>query len=310
VATSTANLDAAIDDYTTAAALDPRFSYTFSERGYVYWLKGDFDKALADLNTAIQLDPENISAYANRGNVYFRKQDLDRAIADYSKAIALDPTDTGHYDNRGIMYKAKGEFDLALADLDKAVELDPKIAEAYNDRGFVYQAKGDLDHAIADYDKAVELNPLYDDAYLNRGLAKLFSGPVLKARVDVNRAAELAPGDAYKALWLDVIDKRAGCTNRLATALINTTQWPGAVVRMFLGEMTPDVMFAAATDADAELKNEKVCSANVFSGEFALQQGKKDEAIRRFRAAVADCPKSLIEWPVANAELKALGVTP
>jgi hypothetical protein len=25
---------------------------------------------------------------------------------------------------------------------------------------------------------------------------------------------------------------------------------------------------------------------------------------------VADCPKALIEWSAANAELKALGVTP
>jgi len=79
---------------------------------------------------------------------------------------------------------------------------------------------------------------------------------------------------------------------------------------MFLGEMSPDAMFAAATDRDAELKSEKVCSANVFSGEFALQQGEKDEATRRFRTAVAGCSKALIEGPVANAELKALGVTP
>lgn len=74
--------------------------------------------------------------------------------------------------------------------------------------------------------------------------------------------------------------------------------------------MTPDVMFAAATDPDAELKSGKVCSADVFAGEFALQQGKKDEATRRFRAAVAGCRKSLIERPVASAELQALGVTP
>ena len=88
------------------------------------------------------------------------------------------------------------------------------------------------------------------------------------------------------------------------------TRWPAPVIRMFLGQMTPEAVLAAADHPEAHIKREQVCEANVYSGELALQQGRKNEARRRFRAAVADCPKALIEWSAANAELKALGVTP
>jgi lipoprotein NlpI len=82
------------------------------------------------------------------------------------------------------------------------------------------------------------------------------------------------------------------------------------IVRMLLGQLTPAAVLAAAEDPDAEIKSEKVCEANFYGGELTLQQARKDEATRLFRGAVAHCPKALIEWSAANAELNALGVKP
>jgi len=44
-----------------------------------------------------------------------------------------------------------------------------------------------------------------------------------------------------------------------------------------------------------------------YSGEIALQLGKRDDAIRLFKLAAAECPKSYVEYEGARAELKALG---
>ena len=57
-------------------------------------------------------------------------------------------------------------------------------------------------------------------------------------------------------------------------------------------------------------KKGQLCEANFFNGELALQRGTKEEAVRLFRLAVADCPKTFIEWSAANAELMAMNASP
>lgn len=77
----------------------------------------------------------------------------------------------------------------------------------------------------------------------------------------------------------------------------------------FLGQLTPELVLAAADDPNADTKRGQVCEANFYTGELVLQQGHRDEARRLFRLAAADCPKDFTEWSAANAELKALGAT-
>jgi lipoprotein NlpI len=65
-----------------------------------------------------------------------------------------------------------------------------------------------------------------------------------------------------------------------------------------------------ADDPDATTKKGRVCEANFYSGELALQRGAKDEATQLFQLAVTGCPKFFIEYNAAKAELKALGAKP
>ena len=118
--------------------------------------------------------------------------------------------------------------------------------------------------------------------------------------------------DAYKVLWFDIVNKRSGQPGRLPLAIgfLNMGFWPAPIVRHFLGQQTQQEMMAAADTSDAGLKDEHVCEANLFGGELALVQADKDEAGRLFRLAAAGCPKALVEWTAANAELKLLGAGP
>jgi lipoprotein NlpI len=79
---------------------------------------------------------------------------------------------------------------------------------------------------------------------------------------------------------------------------------------MFLGEMAPEAVLAAADDADPRVQKGQVCEANFYAAELALQRGSTEEATRLFGLAAADCPKNFVEWSEAKAELKALGVNP
>jgi lipoprotein NlpI len=66
--------------------------------------------------------------------------------------------------------------------------------------------------------------------------------------------------------------------------------WPAPVIRMFLGQMTPAAVLAAADDPDVN-KKDQVCDANFYGGELALRTGAKDEAARLFRLAARDLPE-------------------
>ena len=240
----------------------------------------------------------------------------DTAIAACTRAIGSprfkDRDLVRLYYNRGIEYDEKRDYDRAIADYNEVIRLDPIYAKAYCDRGNAWRNKGDLDRAIADYNEAIRLDPKDAGCYKNRGVANLYAGSLSRALADLNQASELKPKDAYTALWLDVVNKRSNLPSHLpqVIAQLDMTRWPAPVIRLFLGQMTPDVVLAAADDPNAMTKQRRVCEASFFSGELTLMQGTKENAARLFRLAAADCPKTLIVWSAANAELKALSSSP
>ena len=75
---------------------------TFFNRGFAYYLKGQYDLALQDFGQAIGLQP---SVAPGSG-----------------QAISLAVT----FNYRGNAYRREGKDDLAIADLDEAVRLNPE----------------------------------------------------------------------------------------------------------------------------------------------------------------------------------------
>ena len=110
-------------------------------------------------------------AYSNRGSVYFTKGNLDRAIDDYTKAIEIKPKDAGLHYNLANVFHAKNDFDRAITAHTKAIQINPKYADAYNNRGTSKRAKRLLDGAIDDYKKAILINPRLVEAHVNIGVA-------------------------------------------------------------------------------------------------------------------------------------------
>jgi lipoprotein NlpI len=304
--------DRAIADASEAIRLDPKDAFAYNNRAGAYLNKRDNDRAIADASEAIRLDPKDAFAYNNRAGAYASKGDNDRAIADASEAIRLDPKDALAYNNRAAAYLNKRDNDRAIADASEAIRLDPNYAIAYNYRGNAYKAKGDYDRAIADYNEAIRLDPKSSSSYVYRRRLNLYAGSVDKALADLNQASALAPKYAYAALWLDIVSQRNNLPSRLpqTSSQLDMTAWPAPVVRLFMGQMTPGALLAAADDPDAITKKGQVCEANFYIGELSLMKGSKDEATRLFRLAASDCPRDFVEWDAANSELKALGAAP
>src|ERR1700730_18115359 len=142
---------------------------------------------------------------------------------------------------------------------------------AYNDRGAAYRLKGEFDRAIADHGQAIELDPKSAASYYRRGFAYYLTGMLPRALADLTQANSLDPTDAHLALLLDIVAQRSKLQSRLKqlSAKVNMTAWPKPVIRLYLMQLTPEAVLAAANDPDTTTKRGQVCEANFYSGVLA-----------------------------------------
>jgi tetratricopeptide (TPR) repeat protein len=301
------DFDHALPEFTEAIRIDPKDSEAYNYRARAYIEKGDLDHAIADASDAIRIWPKYAGAYNNRALAYSEKGDYDRAIAEYDEAIKLVPTYATGYSNRGLSYMNKNDFEHAIADFGEAIRNDPKFVLAYNNRASAYLT--DFDHALADYDEAIRLDPKSSSLFRNRGIVEMYAGKLPKALIDLNQSSELGPKDAHNALWLDIANRRSNLPSRLddATRQVDMTRWPAAIIRLYLGQLTQDAVFAAADDRDSVTKRAQLCEANFYVGQWALQRNDKDLATRLFRLAADSCPVTNAAWYAAKVEMKMAG---
>ena len=131
----------------------------YTNRCYVYNLRGDYDRAIRDADQAIRLDPRVAVFYQSRGAIMHERRDFDRAIADFSEMMRVDPKNMFAFHLRGRTYREKRDFDRAIADFNEANRLNPKHGLPLFGRGLTHEAKGDLSAAYRDVVEGLALDP-------------------------------------------------------------------------------------------------------------------------------------------------------
>jgi lipoprotein NlpI len=277
-------------------------------RGVAYARKGDYDRAIADFNQAILLAHQDQSNPSDR-QTQAQGQDAEPISAFVAgESIVLASGDGPLLRARGVTYSAKGDLDRAIADFDDAIRLNPKDKEAVSNRGNAYRTKGDFGRAIVDYDQLVQLDAKNARAYFHRARFYWQIGSLTKSLTDLDQAIQLNPKDAYPVVWHEIVAKRSDQPSQLSEAAkqLDATKWPAPIVNLFLGTVTPEQVLSAADDPNPAKKKAQVCEANFYIAERALQSGSRDEALKLFDQAAADCPKTFIEKQAADVELSSL----
>lgn len=140
----------AIESYSKAIALNPRYADAYQYRGAVYELLKECDQALDDYNKACQLNPKNPYVFLSRGGLHKKLKLYDKALEDYESAIRLDSLNPRPYERRGDVYAELKNYDKALDDYAKAIELNPQYGFTYESRAKVYRKLGLVKEAEAD----------------------------------------------------------------------------------------------------------------------------------------------------------------
>jgi tetratricopeptide (TPR) repeat protein len=190
----------AIEAYSRAIELDPKYARAFIFRGIAYAFLGNYRQAIKDYDRAIELDPKDAYSWGARGTAYSALGDNRQGIKDFDKAIELQPKFALPFYSRGFAYKALGDNRQAIKDFDRAIELDPNYTEAFFCRGLAYTFLGNYRQAIKDYDRAIELDPTHEKAFFSRGDAYMALGNNRRAIEDIKIAARLGLKEAQDLL--------------------------------------------------------------------------------------------------------------
>jgi tetratricopeptide (TPR) repeat protein len=165
----------AIEEFTVAIRLNPRYEVAYSMRAWVYMQVQEFQKSLADYNQAISINPQYSETYYNRAILKADKlNDIQGALADYNQAISINPQYSEAYYNRAILKADKlNDIQGALTDYNQAILVNPKSSEAYYNRAILKVDKlNDIQGALTDYNQAILVNPKSSEAYYNRAVLK------------------------------------------------------------------------------------------------------------------------------------------
>ena len=99
---SIGQFDVAIEDYTKAIYINPKFSDAYYNRAVAYDKLSQWDKAITDYSKTIEINSKYIEAYNNRGADYGKLEKWNEAIKDYNAAIIIDSNNAMPYYNCGI----------------------------------------------------------------------------------------------------------------------------------------------------------------------------------------------------------------
>jgi len=311
---------------------------THYNRALEWRARREDDKALADYGEAIRINPKYALAHNNRGVVLFDKGELEGALASFDRAIRLDPKYAYAYNNRGNTWGSKGEYDRAIADFSEAIRLDPKYGYAYSNRGIAWRKKYQYERAVADLTEALRTVGGNEIPHRNRGYANFFLGRFEAAAGDFAKSAALEP-NLHTTIWQQLARARAAqdaaaaqrelsalrrswpmatlfdyFTGRIDTdslrrelvegAVALREEWPVPAMDFLAGRIDAAALLKAAEDTDKTIQSERSCDANYYIAQRHLAAKRLAEARAYLQQAEKSCPKDLIAYEGAVAELK------
>ena len=208
----------------------------------------------------------------------------EEAIASYGEAIAADPGYALAYLNRGIALARLGRHEEALASHDEAIGRDPSLARAHYSRAGALVALDRGDEALRSYDAAVELGGPVADAHTDKGIL----------------CAELGrSGEALAAY-----DAAIGSDPYAARPHLKK----GQLLRRMGRDREANECYSDAIEIDGG--GDVAAMAYVSRGETAYDEGRLEDALADYNAAIAIDPGLAAAHAAKSGVLAAMGRAP
>ncbi|MDQ3252946.1 MAG: protein kinase, partial [Acidobacteriota bacterium] len=183
------NIKKALDYYTQAVALDPKFALAYASMAVSYsnlTTSGAnpaemLAKGRAAAQKALELDDSLAEAHAALAVIKRDEWDWSGAENEFKRAIELNPNLAAAHGNYALYLSIMGRAAEALAEIKRAQELDPlRIAIKSGEASILYYARR-YDEAIQVFQNVIKMQPDYANAHIYLGFAYAAKGQYAEA---------------------------------------------------------------------------------------------------------------------------------
>ncbi len=229
------DLNAAIDNYRKALAIDPKLAEARANLGAALSAAGQFDAAIAEDTKYLVSAPDNTAVRMNLGLAYYKKGDMESAHTAFAAvhaarpqdvaaavllgytdikldksseaAAMLTPLETGHENNMDLEYVLayalidSGEETAGLPRMEKVAKAT-QSADAYFIAGTARLRRREFHEARANLDAAIDLHGNFPGLYTMAGQARDALGDTEAAQPAFEAALKADPRDSTANLYL------------------------------------------------------------------------------------------------------------
>lgn len=192
---STGEVNKAWAETEKAIRLDSSHSYTYTLRGIIHALMGEYQKANNDLHKASTLEKgqDEERNYYMKGLVYKELGIPEEAKNNILKAIKLNEQTANYFMDLASIEYSLENYPAALKYAQKGIALDSLEIEYYNDRALYYSANSQFKKALTDCNKVLKKDKENTLGYYNRGIAYRGLKNYKKALEDFEKILTILP---------------------------------------------------------------------------------------------------------------------
>ncbi len=285
--------------------------------------QGRLSEAIEYFTRAITARPNDPNLYYNRGMARQAQGDKADSNRDFIKAQALDPNDEQGYGHLGS--DLASDQDAQIIQYSQEIDSNPQAVDLIGERAWLKQNSGNITGAITDYRRVCELAP-DAETFVTIGALEVSLNDWEAAMRDWRKATAFPGEDAsYAYLWIWFaemeIGRRKGSSLGVTESLANTEllkaikahgregSWINTLANYLTGNIGDnDLLDAANGEPRLDVKDEKLWEITYFQGMKDLLKGQTQAAIEELRACRDTGPESQIEYSLAVAQLKLLGI--
>jgi TolB-like protein/tetratricopeptide (TPR) repeat protein len=251
-----ADFHRAIDAYTTATAIDPRYAQAWAglsiaqtdlAAGYLGSVPSQqvFDKARAAAHTALALAPNMASAHLALGTLaQFADADYSAAEAEFQRAEQLMPNGVAEKSDLAHTLATLGRPQEAAKLIQQAVEIDPLQASLDYNLSIALSALGRLDEAEKAVRKALVLQPNADGYYEQLTVVEILRGNATAALIAARQTPPSVWTDIAVTLALQIGDDHAAADAALKSLTGKfADDGPYQIAQVYAVRKDPDNMF-------------------------------------------------------------------
>jgi eukaryotic-like serine/threonine-protein kinase len=270
----TGSYEKAIEEYKTAAELEPTSDAAFSGLAKAYQELGRSHDAEKTFRKAIALRPNYWGSYNRLGIFYMGAARYDDAVQMFYQVIALVPDSFAGYSNLGATYIQSGNYAKAIPALEHSIAIRPTAA-AVSNLAFAHFSLKEYAQSARLFERASQLDPENFEVWGNLGDAYYWTQDQRsKSRAAYEKAVNLAS----KALQVNSRATTAITAMAYYQAMLGNSGLARSYIKQALriAPNSSDVLFNAAL--------------------IANQFGSTKEALNYLdKAVAAGCSKALLQ---------------